>query len=162
MSTVMTPPQPFMVGEAVTHVQGFGLKVIAAVSWRSTNSPVTRGIISGGRFLWNHIGSCKMEDYKFWQDFFDTYQSLSDWMKFAWLIVPPIFLLGLIALIMRYRLASKRANRTIDGELIYSIHRGADDQLQVFQHGEQLTHDPKLIFLEDRQPFPKDHLCWQV
>ena len=43
-----------------------------------------------------------MEDYNFWQDFFDTYQSLPDWMKALWLIVPPAFLLGLIALIMRY------------------------------------------------------------
>ena len=32
-----------------------------------------------------------MESYSFWQDFFDTYQSLSDWMKFAWLVVPPGF-----------------------------------------------------------------------
>ena len=37
-----------------------------------------------------------MDDYNFWQDVFDTDQSLSDWMKFAWLVVPPIFLLGLI------------------------------------------------------------------
>ena len=49
-----------------------------------------------------------MDDYNFWQDFFDTYQSLSDWMKLAWLIVPPAFLLAFVALFMRYRLACKR------------------------------------------------------
>ncbi|MEG9884327.1 MAG: hypothetical protein V6Z86_06870 [Hyphomicrobiales bacterium] len=37
-----------------------------------------------------------MDDYHFWQDVFDTYQSLSDWMKFAGLVVPLVFLLGLI------------------------------------------------------------------
>lgn len=32
-----------------------------------------------------------MEPYNFWQDFFDTYQSLNDWIKALWLIVPPVF-----------------------------------------------------------------------
>lgn len=35
-----------------------------------------------------------MDSYNFWQDLFDTYQSLSDWMKTLWLIVPPAFALG--------------------------------------------------------------------
>lgn len=56
-----------------------------------------------------------MGDYNFWQDFFDTYQSLSDWMKFAWLVVPPAFLLGLVALFMWYRLAAKRATEPKTG-----------------------------------------------
>ena len=46
-----------------------------------------------------------MEDYHFWQDFSDTYQSLSNSTKALWLIVPPAFLLGLIALITRHRVA---------------------------------------------------------
>ncbi|NVK34103.1 MAG: hypothetical protein HWE23_06470 [Rhodobacteraceae bacterium] len=49
-------------------------------------------------------------DYNFWQDFFDRYQSLSDWMKMLWLVVPPAFVLGLIALVMRMRINSKRAD----------------------------------------------------
>jgi len=39
------------VGEALAHVQGFGLKAIAVVLVRLTNSPAARGISSGGRFL---------------------------------------------------------------------------------------------------------------
>ena len=39
---------------------------------------------------------------------FIAYQSLSDWMKFAWLIVPHAFLLGSLALVLRYRLVSRR------------------------------------------------------
>ena len=42
-----------------------------------------------------------MENYNFWQDFFDTYQSLSNWMKVLWLVVPPAFLLVLIWLAAR-------------------------------------------------------------
>lgn len=49
-----------------------------------------------------------MDDYNVWRDLLDTYQSLSDWMKALWLIVPPTFLLGFLALILWFRLASKR------------------------------------------------------
>jgi len=49
-----------------------------------------------------------VEPYNFWQDFFDTYQSLSDWMKFAWLIVPPAFVLGLVALVLHFRTVGGR------------------------------------------------------
>ena len=50
-----------------------------------------------------------MDDYNFWADLFDTYQSTADWIKALWLIVPSAFLLGLIALILRYRIASRQA-----------------------------------------------------
>jgi hypothetical protein len=69
-----------------------------------------------------------MTDYNFWQDFFDTYQSLSDWLKILWLIVPPAFVLGLVALTMRFRIESKRADKGLDGELIYSLHRDAQNR----------------------------------
>ena len=49
-----------------------------------------------------------MDAYGFWQDLFDTYQSLSDWLKALWLIVPPLFLLGLLALLLHHRLAVRR------------------------------------------------------
>ncbi len=88
-----------------------------------------------------------MDDYNFWQDFFDTYQSLSDWMKFAWLIVPPLFVLGIFALIMRFRLSTKNAAKLTGGELIYSVHRDEFDQLHVYQHGEHINHEPSLLLL---------------
>lgn len=46
-----------------------------------------------------------MDDYHFWRDLFDTYQSLADWLKALWLVVPPAFLLGLVALILHHRRA---------------------------------------------------------
>lgn len=43
-----------------------------------------------------------MGGYSFWGDLLDTYQSLPDWLKFMWLIVPPGFVLALVAL-LRHR-----------------------------------------------------------
>ena len=52
-----------------------------------------------------------MEHYNLWQDFFDTYQSLSDATKALWLIVPAAFVLGLVALILRTRVALRKWRR---------------------------------------------------
>jgi len=89
-----------------------------------------------------------MENYNFWQDFFDTYQSLSDWTKALWLIVPPAFLLGLVALVLRFRLDSKRADHGIDGELIYSIRRDDKNRFHIFRHGPTSEHEPALLLLD--------------
>ncbi len=59
-----------------------------------------------------------MDNYNFRQDFFDTYQSLSDWMKTLWLIIPPTFVLGLVALVMRFKIDSKQAGHGFTGKLI--------------------------------------------
>ncbi|MGI9402883.1 MAG: hypothetical protein ACR2OF_00030 [Hyphomicrobium sp.] len=89
-----------------------------------------------------------MDDYHFWQDFFDTYQSLSNGTKALWLIVPPAFLLGLIALILRHRVAVKDAENGMRGDLVYTIHRDADDQLHVYRHG------PRWYVLSPRRSNP--------
>lgn len=97
-----------------------------------------------------------MEDYNFWQDLFDTYQSLPDWMKFAWLVIPPSFLLGLIAMIMRYRLATRTSTKVIDGELLYSVRSEADNELRIYRHDHSYGQDhfPKdtvvPLLIEDR------------
>ncbi len=52
-----------------------------------------------------------MENYSFWQDFFDTYQSLPDFMKVLWIVVPPLFILGLVALILFYKNTIKRIEK---------------------------------------------------
>ncbi|MCB1385286.1 MAG: hypothetical protein KDJ80_05045 [Nitratireductor sp.] len=43
-----------------------------------------------------------MEPYNFWQDFFEAYRQSPDWIKLVWVVVPPGFVLGLIALILRF------------------------------------------------------------
>ena len=90
-----------------------------------------------------------MEDYHFWQDFFDTYQSLSDPTKALWLIVPPAFVLGLMALIMRHRVAVRQAETGLRGDLVYTIHRDGNDQLHVYRHGPALDREPALVLLEE-------------
>ena len=79
-----------------------------------------------------------MNDYNFWADLLDTFQSSSDFIKALWLLVPPTFLLALIAMLMRFRIASKRAEIALEGELVYSVHRGADDELRIVCHAPQV------------------------
>ena len=83
-----------------------------------------------------------MENYNFWADFFDTYQSLSDGVKILWLVVPPAFVLGLVALGLRYRLALKTRHDVIEGELIYSVHRDEYDQLRVYRRNSEVESEP--------------------
>lgn len=89
-----------------------------------------------------------MDNYNFWQDLFDTYQSLSDWLKILWLIVPPAFMLGLVALTLRFRIESKKVERHLDGELVYSIHRDADNRVHILRHGPGAEESPALLLLD--------------
>ena len=97
-----------------------------------------------------------MDEYNFWQDFFDTYQSLSDWMKFAWLVVPLAFGLGLFAIFLRYRLEAKREGEDITGELIYTISRDDFGQLHIYRHGPQVEQHTPILLLEDNLTDPVD------
>ncbi|RZS88002.1 hypothetical protein EV217_0380 [Phyllobacterium myrsinacearum] len=89
-----------------------------------------------------------MDTYNFWQDFFDTYQSLSDWLKVLWLIVPPAFVLGLVALTLGFRLAGRRMNSGLDGELVYSIRRDAQNRIHIISHMPLGDSNPPLLLLD--------------
>jgi hypothetical protein len=90
-----------------------------------------------------------MDGYNFWQDFFDTYQSLSDPTKALWLIVPAGFLLGLIALVLRHRVAVRQAESGLRGDLIYTIHRDGDGQIHIYRHGAAFDREPALLLLDE-------------
>jgi len=62
--------------------------------------------------------------------------------------VPPAFVLGLIALIMRHRVAVKEAEHGLRGDLVYTIHRDGDDKLHVYRHGAALDREPALLLLD--------------
>jgi len=62
--------------------------------------------------------------------------------------VPPAFVLGLVAIILRYRVAMKEAEHGLRGDLVYTIHRDADDQLHVYRHGAALDHEATLVLLD--------------
>ena len=68
--------------------------------------------------------------------------------KALWLIVPPAFVLGLIALILRHRVAVRQAENGIGGDLVYTIHRDGDDKLHVYRHGPALDREPALLLLD--------------
>lgn len=88
-----------------------------------------------------------MNDYNFWSDLLDTFQSSPDWIKAVWLLIPPGFLLGLVALTMRFRIAAKQIEQSAGGELIYSIHRDAG-QLRVVSHIPVTDGNPALLLLD--------------
>ena len=88
-----------------------------------------------------------MEDISAWQAFLGTYQSLADWIKALWLIVPPVFILLLTALLSR----AKRPVPEVDGELVYTVHRDAAGQYCVLRHTPP-DDTPALLPLEPNQP----------
>ncbi len=88
-----------------------------------------------------------MDSYIFLRDLFDTYQSLSDGIKLAWLLVPAMSLIAVTALFMHYRVALKAAEQGITGDLIYTVRRDPLGQLQVYQHAPKLDHPPTLLLL---------------
>lgn len=85
-----------------------------------------------------------MNDYNFWADLLDTFQSSPDWIKALWLAMPPGFVLALIALLTRFKVAGRQAGS--EGELIYSVHRDADNQLRIVSHLAE--GHPALVLLE--------------
>lgn len=88
-----------------------------------------------------------MNDYNFWSDLLDTFQSSPDWIKALWLLIPPGFLLGLVALMLRFRIAARQMDQSPKGELIYSIHRDAG-QLHVVSHIPVVDGNPALLLLD--------------
>ena len=88
-----------------------------------------------------------MEDISAFQAFLGTYQSLADWIKALWLIVPPAFILLLTALLLR----AKRPVPEIDGELVYTVHRDVSGQYRILRHTPP-DDAPALLPLDPTHP----------
>lgn len=88
-------------------------------------------------------------------DFFDTYQSLSDFMKALWLIVPPAFLLGAIA-ILRDWPTRRRTDRDDLGELVYSVYRDEDGLFHIVSHGVRGMIDEPLFLVAGQDGLAQD------
>ncbi|EJN00604.1 hypothetical protein [Phyllobacterium sp. YR531] len=86
-----------------------------------------------------------MSDYNFWADFLDTFQSSPDWIKAIWLLVPPGFLLALIAMLIRLWIGNREADRDMTGELIYSIRRDSNNLLHIISHVPLANGNPLLM-----------------
>ena len=88
-----------------------------------------------------------MDDISAFQAFLGTYQSLADWIKALWLIVPPAFIFAMTALLMRGR----RAVPEVDGELVYTVHRDVSGQYRVLRHTPP-DDAPALLPLQTEPP----------
>jgi hypothetical protein len=75
-------------------------------------------------------------DYSVFADLLDTYQSLSDGLQLAWLVVPVLFLLGCLALVLRYRLASRRLACLAGGRLAYTVFSEEDGRVWVIAYDD--------------------------
>ena len=82
-----------------------------------------------------------MEDYNFWADLLDTYQSLSDWVKALWLLVPPGFLLALSVIISRHKIAYKKAENQTGDSLTYTIFQNDNTPPSALMQGEKQITD---------------------
>ena len=65
-------------------------------------------------------------DYNLPADLLNTFRSLNDWIKALWILSVPGFVLGFLALVLRYRVAVRRLDRFADGRLICSVVAGTD------------------------------------
>lgn len=78
-----------------------------------------------------------MTDYNFWSDLLDTFQSSADWIKVLWIIVLPALPLGALAMLLRYRLESRRLEAQAGGELgelAYSVIADGMGNFRVYAH----------------------------
>lgn len=90
-----------------------------------------------------------MSDYNFWADLLSTYEALPDLIKVLWLIVPPIFVLALVALFMRYKISKMRSGPNYTGDLIYSIRQTDENKFYVFRHGDAKAYPALLPMNKD-------------
>ena len=77
-----------------------------------------------------------MQDYNFWKDAFDTYQSLSAPLQLAWLLLPPTYLLVLIGLILRFWWRCRQLGPIGDdpGRPLFTIQRNAHGAYDIYIH----------------------------
>jgi hypothetical protein len=75
-----------------------------------------------------------MDDYNFWSDLLDTWQSTADWIKALAILAPQASALAALALVLRHRRARRRAEPLPAGTLAYTIWRDDDDRLHVMRH----------------------------
>ncbi len=90
----------------------------------------------------------RMNDYNFWAHLLDTFQASPDLIKAIWLLIPPFFMLGLVALTLRFKIDSKRADKGLGGELVYSVLRDAQNRVHIISHTRQLDGSAPLLLLD--------------
>ncbi|MBA8901530.1 hypothetical protein [Phyllobacterium sp. P30BS-XVII] len=98
-----------------------------------------------------------MNDYNFWAHLLDTFQASPDLIKAIWLLTPPFFMLGLVVLTLRFKIDSKRADKGLGGELVYSVLRDAQNRVHIVSHVKQAGDNPPLLFLDQGESNAFNH-----
>lgn len=77
-----------------------------------------------------------MDDYNFFADLLDTFQSSSDYIKTVIVLTPPVFVLGIAHLLTRHRL---RAIRGEDANFVALT--PVDEHIEQTDRQLRLTHE---------------------
>ena len=72
-----------------------------------------------------------MDDYNFWADLLDTFQSSSDYIKTVILLAPMLFVLSVLFLVLRYRHKPKPPILLLDETAVRYLEERAERPLTV-------------------------------
>ena len=99
----------------------YGEGILKFFSKLSHSSQKELEIICFSGYLKFRYFEVRMEDYNFWADVLNTFRSVNDWVKALWLVVPPIFILGLIKMALTARRLSKLQELGFDTHGLYRL-----------------------------------------
>jgi hypothetical protein len=80
-----------------------------------------------------------MDNYNFWADLLATFKSSPDWIKALWLLVPPGFVLAVMAMPMRFGLALRRREKGNEGELVVPVRYRSEGAPSTVNYNELST-----------------------
>ena len=154
-----------MAGEAMTHVQGESLKVIAVVYQATSGTPPATSTLLVAGFS---QGSCRwgrpyvQSAYSVLADALSKFQSSPEWIKALWLMGPPLTVLGVTWLVTKAAreiagTVLARREGALQGHPLYAIYQDRQGRLMLYAKGvaRELTGGtPPDI---DRLPPPARH-----
>lgn len=82
-----------------------------------------------------------MQDYNFWADLLATFKASPDWIKALWLLVPPGFVLAVMAMLMRFGLALRRRGKDEEGKLVVPVRYRSEEGPSTMNHPELSTRE---------------------
>ncbi len=93
-----------------------------------------------------------MENYNFWADLLSTFRSMPDWIKVVWLVIPPVFVLGLVGLVFLFRRDDRASSTFKVYEGGYLLDAVQPDQLQLTKcNGREVTEIAVLRLKEGKE-----------
>jgi hypothetical protein len=75
-------------------------------------------------------------NYSFLADLLNKFQNSPDWVQALWLIALPALCFGLAWTVKEIAVATVRRKLVPSGELLYTIHRDAENKISIFRHSD--------------------------